>query len=105
MHLESVGSVFEIIGFRQLDVRKLARLADGDKTSAQSLGQSGPEQKTPGFSSCDSGDALGFEGASQCIEGVGQSVLVPQEGGDVLEDNPRFWEVGNIADERLQVQV
>jgi len=98
MHFDLGGAVFQLVFVRNGLVGQLACLANGYEGYLQLLCDQHTEQEPAAFDAHDGidiprADALGELGGDVGTEGV-----IEEYGSDVLEEDARFWEIGDVAD-------
>jgi hypothetical protein len=104
LHLEEVAAVLLLVGSRLGGARQLALLADGRKAGAQSQRQAGAEQEAAGV---QADHDVGLFVLLRDVEHQGADEVfvqrrVGEEGHDVLEQDARAGEVGELAQRALE---
>src|SRR6185312_15264242 len=103
MDLERINAVFELVipldGVR----RELAGLADGHESGVQAIGERGTKDEATGLDSQDQVDFRAEIVFGQSINQRREADVVFEKRGDVVEQNAFLGEVGNFADQLLQV--
>ena len=101
MDFEGVGAVLEVVVDAGDGGGELFGLADGDEAGVEAVGEGGAEDEAAGLDAEDevdfAADVVGGEG----VDELGEAGLVAEEGGDVVEEDAGFGEVGDGADEAL----
>src|SRR5437764_1070847 len=98
VHLQCRGAVFEVV-FDAHDVRrKLAELADGDEPDPELVGDRSGEDEPARFHPDDGVDGALADLREQSVDRRVERGAVLEEGGDVLEEDPRLWKIGNATD-------
>ncbi len=98
MHLHFGIAVFERVGRARRLERQLPFLADRNKANAERVGDRRPEKKS---ARVDADDLVNRQGAAAFQENVDRfpkELRVDQDRRDVLEDDPVFRKIGDIAD-------
>src|SRR5258707_11172333 len=101
--LQRVNAVFQLITPLGGFCRQLARLADGNETGVQTIGQGRAKDETASFNG-QHGVYLGVQIVlGKGIDQRGKPHFVFQQGGDVVKENAFLGEVRHLADELLEV--
>ncbi len=96
VHLESVGAVFERVGFADRGRRKLARLAQGNEGKLSLDGQRRAQQESSGLDSRDQID-LPLERSPDLVQAFAHQLGTQEQRRDVAEQDSWLGEIGNAA--------
>jgi hypothetical protein len=91
------SAVFEIVLFFVSLVREFAFLSDWNEAGIEFNGSGGGENESACVDSDDGIDAARFDVLSEEINATGEEARVGEDGSDVFELDPRFGEVGDVA--------
>ena len=94
--LEGVGSIFERIALLERLRRQLARLTDRNEPGLDALGNRRTQNEPAALDADDDVDALPDEWAGEHVDRHRESVGVPQQGRDVVEENAAFGKAGRV---------
>src|SRR5215217_3176078 len=86
-------------------VGQLAGLADGEEAGPEVVGDRGGQDEPAGLDADHLVDVAAAEVDHRLVDDRGEGDLVGQQRGDVLEDDPRLGEVGDVADQGPQALV
>jgi hypothetical protein len=84
--------------------RQLAALPDHDEAAAQQIGERGRDQEAAALDPDQLVRLVGLDRGFEAIDGLAPGLGVNEQGGDVVEENPRLGEIRHMADMRLQVE-
>ena len=102
VHLEAVGAVFEVVGDADRSCRQLAELAHRHEAGADAVGDRRAEDEAAALDADDEVDALAAYGVGQRVDRQLEALGVPQQRGDVVEQDARLGEVRDVANLRLE---
>src|SRR5512132_3745290 len=102
VQLQGGGAVLERVLLGLDLVGQLAGLADGDEAGAEVVGDRRGQDEPAGLDADHLVDVAAAEVDDRLVDHRREADLVGQQRGDVLEDDPRLWEVGHVADEGPQ---
>src|SRR5208282_3745042 len=97
VNLQGIVTVLEFILPLQDFSRQLLRFAHGNKSGVQAIGESRAKDETAGFYTQHQVNVVADVVLGEGIDEAGEAELVFQQGGDVVKENPRLGEVGNLA--------
>ena len=103
LHLDAIGSVFQGIVQPHRLARQLAALAEHDEAAAQLERERRGDQEAAAF---DPGEQVGLVCAHRLCHATHRhlpGIGVPQQGGDVVEQDPRLGEIRDAPDVVLEV--
>lgn len=98
MHFDLGGAVFQLVLVRNGSVGQFACLANGDEGYLQLLGDQHTEQEPAAFDAHDGIDIPRADALGELGGDVGTKGMIEEYGCDVLEEDARFWEIGDVAD-------
>ena len=98
--LDRVGAVFEVVLLGHRGAGKLARLADRNEADVKRVGHGGTEDEASSFDADDGVDSGVTPRIGERLDGRCEPVRVSEQGRDVLKDDPRLRNVGDVADQR-----
>src|SRR5579859_101306 len=104
VNLQRVGAVFKGIRNAGGFCGELFGFADGHKTSPETIGQRGSEDKTSSFDACDYVNPVAVVMLTEAVDERVETLLVFQQRGEIVEENTRLRIIGNFADQLLQFQ-
>src|SRR5919107_3420031 len=102
VQLEGGGAVLERVLLGLDLVGQLAGLTDGDEAGPEVVGDRRGEDEPARLDADDLVDVAAAEVDDGLVDHRREADLVGQQRGDVLEDDPRFGEVGHVADQGPQ---
>src|ERR1019366_8428938 len=97
MDFEGVGSVLQVVAHAGGLCRQLLRLAHGNESSVQAVRQHRAKDEAARLDAEDQVDLLADVVGRERVDHLRESALVLQQGGDVVEQNPRFGKVRHGA--------
>src|SRR5919109_632055 len=103
MHFERVGAVFELVALLVSLRRQLPRLADRNEAGTQAMRDRGAEDEAAALDSDDGVDAVVFEPRRHHLDRRLESFTMPQQRGDVIEENARLRKIRNVSDVLFQI--
>src|SRR5215218_10557532 len=98
VQLQGGGAVLERVLLGLDLVGQLARLADGHEAGPEVVGDRRGQDEPAGLDADHLVDVAAAEVDHRLVDDRGEGDLVGQQRGDVLEDDPRLGEVGDVAD-------
>lgn len=101
--LEAVGAVFEGVVDAVDAAGELAGFANGDEPGGEGLSDGGAEDEAAGLGADDEFDTLAAVGVGHQLDGEGETPGIRQQRREILEENPGLGEVGDVADEGVEV--
>src|ERR1700722_5660228 len=103
MDFERIRSVFQIVGPPRSRRGQLVRLANRYEAGIQTVGQGRPKDKSPRFDAQDQVHILEADVVRRERIHQGRvTLLVLEQGGDVVKENTRLGKVWNGPDKRFQ---
>lgn len=102
VNLEDIGPVFEGVSLAASRCGKLSGFADRNEARRKVPCDGGSEDEPARLGAGDDLDVHRAEGLREVLDREGQAGLIAEHRGDVLEDDPRFREVGDVADQVSQ---
>src|SRR5215467_12612180 len=99
MHLDRVGSVFQIISHAHLLPGKFSRLADKRKALFQGMGEDGSKDETPRFDPYHSVDGLALIALAKEFDDPLKGIRILKEWSDILKEDSWFGKIRNVTDE------
>ena len=103
MDLERGGPVLEVVLDLDRLGRQLSELAHRDEARSQAVGQRRREDEPAGLHPDHQVDLLPLHRLRHAVDHLAERIAVAQQGGDVVEEDPRLREVGHLADLGAQV--
>jgi len=103
VNLEGVGAIFEVVGDTGDGSGELARLAHGDESGVEAVGEGGAEDESAGLDAEDQVDLLFDVVRSEGVNELGEAGLVFQKRGDVVEEDAGLGEVRYGAHEGFEL--
>jgi len=103
VHLEGVGAVLQVVGNGDRLAGELPRLADQAEPGRQAAGDGRPEDEPAALGPDDQVDVVAAERVGQQFDRQGQPRRIGQQRRDVAEQDARLGEVGDVADQPLEV--
>ena len=100
---EGVGAVFQSIGDAGGFGGEFFRFANGYETGVETIGQSGSEDEAAGFDASYNIDGVTGVVIAKPVDQRVETLLVLQQGGQVVKKNARFRVVRHFADQLLQI--
>ena len=82
--------------------RQLARFADHDETAAHPERQGSGDEEAARFDADQKIGAVRRDHVGKLLDGLGPGAGVRQQRRYVVEQNSRFWKIGNFSDMILQ---
>jgi hypothetical protein len=99
VNFKRILAVFQVVAVAFDFLRQFLRLADGNETRAQLVGQRRGEDETARFDADYTIDFFAAEMFNRPVDHRAQSSGVFQQCGDVIEENAWFREIGDFADQ------
>ena len=98
VHFEAVGAIFEVVIDAADDVGQLFGFANRDESGAESMGHGRSKEIAAGFDADHDVDGFPAIVLLQGVDRLSESVLVFEQGGDVVELDSWLGKVGDLAD-------
>src|SRR4029077_5484658 len=103
MNFELVTAVFELVGDGDDLPRQLLRLAHGDKSRAEAIGQRRRKNKSARFDSGDDVHMLPGVMLAQPVHQGMKAARILQQRGQIVKENARLWIIGYLANQFFQI--
>src|ERR1700691_416611 len=99
MDFELIGAVLELISHGGRLPWQFFRLAHGDESGAEAVGQRRGENKSARFDSGDDVDFLSAVMLAELVDQLVEPLSILKQRGQVIKQDSRFRVIGNFADQ------